>query len=134
MATRCHDVYCQICPQISQIHGLGIVSRVSVRQGDEPLGLDRVTGEAWLRLYQATVRDYWTLDPESPFDVRVQSTFDHGNARQNSLARRTGLPEGSASPALRCDVLTRRLPTEVSLILRADDVDVSVVALMSGHR
>jgi hypothetical protein len=35
------------------------------------LGLDEVTGEARLRLYRASVHEYWILDPDSPFDVRV---------------------------------------------------------------
>jgi hypothetical protein len=53
-------------------HGIGIVSRVSVRQGNEEFGLDRVTADARLRLYWASVREYSILDPDSPFDVRVE--------------------------------------------------------------
>jgi nitroimidazol reductase NimA-like FMN-containing flavoprotein (pyridoxamine 5'-phosphate oxidase superfamily) len=52
-------------------HGMGIFSRVSVRQGEDEFGLDQVTGEARLRLYRASVHDHSILDPDSPFDVRV---------------------------------------------------------------
>jgi nitroimidazol reductase NimA-like FMN-containing flavoprotein (pyridoxamine 5'-phosphate oxidase superfamily) len=52
-------------------HGMGIFSRVSVRQGEDEFGLDQVTGEARLRLYRASVHDHSILDPASPFDVRV---------------------------------------------------------------
>ena len=40
-------------------------------RGAQELGLDEVTGEARLRLYRASVHEYWILDPDSPFDVRV---------------------------------------------------------------
>ena len=53
-------------------YGIGIVSRVSVRQGNEEFGLDRVIADARLRLYRASVREYSILDPDSPFDVRVE--------------------------------------------------------------
>ena len=56
-------------------HGIGVFSRESVRQGDEEEWLpDRVTGEARLRLYRATVQQYSILDPDVPFDVRVDVT------------------------------------------------------------
>jgi nitroimidazol reductase NimA-like FMN-containing flavoprotein (pyridoxamine 5'-phosphate oxidase superfamily) len=52
--------------------GIAIFSRESVRQGDEAeWRLDRVTGEARLRLYRANVHEYSILDPDVPFDVRV---------------------------------------------------------------
>ena len=51
--------------------GLAVFSRESVREGAGELGLDQVTGEARLRLYRASVHEYWILDPDSPFDVRV---------------------------------------------------------------
>jgi hypothetical protein len=51
--------------------GIAVFSRESVREGAQELGLDEVTGEARLRLYRASVREYWILDPDSPFDVRV---------------------------------------------------------------
>lgn len=52
-------------------HGIGVFSRESVRQGNEEWGLDRVTGEARLRLYRASVQEYSILDPDVPIDVRV---------------------------------------------------------------
>jgi Pyridoxamine 5'-phosphate oxidase len=53
-------------------HGIGVFSRESVRQGgEEEWGPDQVTGEARLRLYRASVREYSILDPDVPFDVRV---------------------------------------------------------------
>lgn len=51
--------------------GIGVFSRESVRDGADELGPDEVTGEARLRLYRASVHEYWILDPDSPFDVRV---------------------------------------------------------------
>jgi hypothetical protein len=39
--------------------------------GEEEWGPDRVTGEARLRLYRASIREYSILDPDVPFDVRV---------------------------------------------------------------
>ena len=51
--------------------GLAIFSRESVREGAGKFGLDQVTGEARLRLYRASVHEYWILDPDRPFDVRV---------------------------------------------------------------
>ena len=53
-------------------HGIDIFSRVSVRQGSDEFGLDQVTGDARLRLYRASVSDFSILDPDSPFDVRVE--------------------------------------------------------------
>ena len=52
-------------------YGIGVFSRESVRQGGEEWGLDRVTGEARLRLYRASVQEYSILDPDVPQDVRV---------------------------------------------------------------
>jgi hypothetical protein len=52
-------------------HGIGVFSRESVRQGDKEWGLDRVTGDARLRLYRASVHEYSILDPDVPLDVRV---------------------------------------------------------------
>ena len=53
-------------------HGLGVFSRKSVRQGAKEWAPDKVTGEARLRLYRANVHDYSILDPDVPFDVRVE--------------------------------------------------------------
>jgi hypothetical protein len=52
-------------------HGLRVFSGESVRQGDEAWGLDRVTGEARLRLYRASMHEYSILDPDIPHDIRV---------------------------------------------------------------
>ena len=52
-------------------HGIGVFSRESVRQGEEAWAPDRVTGESRLRLYRANVHQYSILDPDVPFDVRV---------------------------------------------------------------
>ena len=52
-------------------HGIEVFSRESVRQGDQEWGLDRVTGEARLRLYRASVQECSILDPDVPLDVRV---------------------------------------------------------------
>ena len=53
-------------------HGISIFSRESVRQGvAQEWAPDRVTGEARLRLYRANVHEYSILDPNVPFDVRV---------------------------------------------------------------
>jgi hypothetical protein len=52
-------------------HGIGVFSRESVRQGDKEWGLDRVTGDARLRLYRASVHECSILDPDVPLDVRV---------------------------------------------------------------
>lgn len=53
-------------------YGIGVFSRESVRQGDEEEWRpDQVTGEARLRLYRAKVHEYSILDPDVPFDVRV---------------------------------------------------------------
>ena len=42
-------------------HGIDVFSRESVRQGNQEWGLERVTGEARLRLYRASM--YRVLDP-----------------------------------------------------------------------
>jgi nitroimidazol reductase NimA-like FMN-containing flavoprotein (pyridoxamine 5'-phosphate oxidase superfamily) len=51
--------------------GIAVFSRESVREGAQELGLDEVTGDARLRLYRGSVHEYWILDPDSPFEVRV---------------------------------------------------------------
>jgi nitroimidazol reductase NimA-like FMN-containing flavoprotein (pyridoxamine 5'-phosphate oxidase superfamily) len=55
-------------------HGIGVFSRESVRHGGGEWGSDKVTGEARLRLYRANVHEYSILDPDVPFDVRVDVT------------------------------------------------------------
>ena len=54
--------------------GIAEFSRASVRDGDDEWGVDQVTGQARLRLYRASVHQYWILDPDSPYDVRVGVT------------------------------------------------------------
>ena len=51
--------------------GIAVFSRESARGGAGDWGLERVTGEARLRLYRAAVQECWILDPDSPYDVRV---------------------------------------------------------------
>jgi nitroimidazol reductase NimA-like FMN-containing flavoprotein (pyridoxamine 5'-phosphate oxidase superfamily) len=62
----------QLTDAASIAHGIGVSSRESMRQGGEvEWGSDRVAGEARLRLYRANVHEYSILDPDVPFDVRV---------------------------------------------------------------
>jgi nitroimidazol reductase NimA-like FMN-containing flavoprotein (pyridoxamine 5'-phosphate oxidase superfamily) len=61
----------QLADRIAIEHGIGVFSRESVRQGAEAWGSDRVTGQARLRLYRARVDAFSILDPDVPFDVRV---------------------------------------------------------------
>jgi nitroimidazol reductase NimA-like FMN-containing flavoprotein (pyridoxamine 5'-phosphate oxidase superfamily) len=51
--------------------GLAVFSGEAERQGIGEWGLDRVSGEAWLRLYRASIHEHWILDPDSPHDVRI---------------------------------------------------------------
>ncbi len=51
--------------------GLGVFNAKAARQDIGDWGVDRVTGEARLRLYRASVHEHWILDPDSPYDVRV---------------------------------------------------------------
>ena len=53
-------------------YGIGIVSRVSVRQGLDEFSVAQVTGDARLRLYRARVHEHSILDPDSPHDVRIE--------------------------------------------------------------
>jgi nitroimidazol reductase NimA-like FMN-containing flavoprotein (pyridoxamine 5'-phosphate oxidase superfamily) len=50
---------------------IAVFSRESVREGMRSWEPAQVTGDARLRLYRADVHEYWILDPDSPFDVRV---------------------------------------------------------------
>jgi nitroimidazol reductase NimA-like FMN-containing flavoprotein (pyridoxamine 5'-phosphate oxidase superfamily) len=53
--------------------GMAVFSRESRRQGDEQAWeVDRVTGQARLRLYRASVHEHWILDPDATIDVRVR--------------------------------------------------------------
>jgi nitroimidazol reductase NimA-like FMN-containing flavoprotein (pyridoxamine 5'-phosphate oxidase superfamily) len=51
--------------------GLAVFSGRGIRQGIGEWGVDRVSGEARLRLYRARVHQHWILDPDSPYDVRL---------------------------------------------------------------
>lgn len=51
--------------------GMAVFSRVSVRQGEVEWGPDRVTGDARIRLYRASVTGHSILDPDAGIDVRV---------------------------------------------------------------
>ncbi|MGH3876728.1 MAG: pyridoxamine 5'-phosphate oxidase family protein [Actinophytocola sp.] len=51
--------------------GLAVFSRASVRAGMDPWDADRVSGDARLRLYRATVLEHSILDPDAAIDVRV---------------------------------------------------------------
>jgi hypothetical protein len=61
-------------------HAVDVFSRESVRQGLDALALDAVTGSGRLRMYRARVEEFSILDPDSPYDVRVQvQPFRPGN-------------------------------------------------------
>ena len=61
-------------------HAVDVFSRESVRQGMSALSLDDVTGTARLRIYRARIEEYSILDPDSPYDVRVQvQPFEPGD-------------------------------------------------------
>lgn len=51
--------------------GIAVFSRVSVRKRLGEWTPERVTGEARLRLYRATVIEHSILDPDADVDVRV---------------------------------------------------------------
>ena len=51
--------------------GIAVVSRASAGEIGTEWTTDRVTGEARLRLYRANVLEHSILDPDSPYDVRV---------------------------------------------------------------
>lgn len=51
--------------------GIAVFSSESVSAGLSAFGVHQVSGEARLRLYRAELHEYWILDPDSPFDVRV---------------------------------------------------------------
>lgn len=54
--------------------GMAVFSRVSAAQGLSGWNIARVTGDARLRLYRATVTEHHILDPDSPIEVRLQVT------------------------------------------------------------
>jgi len=55
--------------------GMAVFSRKSVRQGSDEWGVSRVTGDARLRLYRASVVEHYILDPDATIDTRLQVTL-----------------------------------------------------------
>lgn len=55
--------------------GMAVYSRVAADQGLPGWNVARVTGDARLRLYRATVTEHHILDPDVPADVRRQVTL-----------------------------------------------------------
>ena len=55
--------------------GIGVFSRVAVHEGIGPWGIERVTGDARLRLYRAAVAEHYVLDPDATVDTRMQVTL-----------------------------------------------------------
>jgi hypothetical protein len=53
---------------------MGVFSRVSARSGLPGWGVARVTGDARLRLYKATVTEHYIMDPDAPVDARLAVT------------------------------------------------------------
>jgi nitroimidazol reductase NimA-like FMN-containing flavoprotein (pyridoxamine 5'-phosphate oxidase superfamily) len=58
-------------PEADVERGLGVFSRAAVRDGLTEWGLDRVTGEARLRLYRATATEHYILDPDASVETRI---------------------------------------------------------------
>lgn len=58
-------------PEADLERGLAVFSRASVRDGLAEWGLDRVTGEARLRLYRATATEHYILDPDASVETRI---------------------------------------------------------------
>jgi nitroimidazol reductase NimA-like FMN-containing flavoprotein (pyridoxamine 5'-phosphate oxidase superfamily) len=55
--------------------GIGVFSRVSVREGIGAWGIERVTGDARLRLYRAAIDAHYILDPDATIDSRLPVTL-----------------------------------------------------------
>jgi hypothetical protein len=58
-------------PEPDLERGLAVFSRASVRAGLAEWGLERVTGDARLRLYRATATEHYILDPDASIDTRI---------------------------------------------------------------
>jgi len=56
------------------VRGIEIFSRVSQRRGLAAWGLDRISGNARLRLYRAVASEYSILEPAADIDGRVSVT------------------------------------------------------------
>jgi len=59
-------------PEAELERGLAVFSEASVRAGIGAWGLDRVTGDARLRLYRATVTEHYILDPDAAVETRIE--------------------------------------------------------------
>lgn len=55
--------------------GIGVFSRGAVREGIGAWGIERVTGDARLRLYHACVGAHYILDPDATIEVRKPVTL-----------------------------------------------------------
>lgn len=60
------------CPQDQVEEALRVFNERATTQGVAPFALDRVTGEARLRLYVATYVDVWVLDRDATVDARAR--------------------------------------------------------------
>jgi len=52
--------------------GIAVFSRVSARQGIGEWSAERVTGDARLRLYRASIAEHYILDPDAVTDTRLR--------------------------------------------------------------
>jgi nitroimidazol reductase NimA-like FMN-containing flavoprotein (pyridoxamine 5'-phosphate oxidase superfamily) len=64
----------QLTDQDAIERGVAVFSRESIRATAGEWDVHRVTGEAQLRLYRASLHKCWILDPDTPSDVRVGVT------------------------------------------------------------
>lgn len=55
--------------------GIAVFSRCAVREGIGAWGIERVTGDARLRLYRASVAAHYILDPDATIDTRLAVTL-----------------------------------------------------------
>jgi hypothetical protein len=55
--------------------GIATFSRAAVRSGLGDWGAERVSGDARLRLYRATVTEHYIMDPDAPVDARLAVTL-----------------------------------------------------------
>lgn len=62
--------------QLTEVEeGMGVFSRKSAREEIGEWTVERVTGDAELRLYRAAVSVHYILDPDAPIDTRLQVTL-----------------------------------------------------------
>lgn len=55
--------------------GIAVFSRVSERKGVGTWDVSRVSGDARLRLYRASVTEHYILDPDASVDARLRVTL-----------------------------------------------------------